>query len=509
MHENAGFLKRFSLAADNLVAQKRFFLSCLAIMAAAGMVMVLLATRWGAALSDDSYYYVKPARDILAGQIPAFSAHYPPLLPLLLTVIGLTGIDPLVGIRLLNAACLGLNIFLAGVLVYRMTGMRAVGLAGAFVFLTSQVMLEIHSWAMSEALFISLCFGTLLAFLIYHHKRQMRWLVVTALLAGCAALSRYAGVSLIAAVGLGLLLLPQSPWKKTIRAALIFGAIAGGLFAVYLLGYSLALHEWSQFGGIRFEILGQPEIREAFYNFLLWLMPGRLARGREILVMASVIGLAGLLIAAYALVKKAAFRENWRAIREQPLFLLLALLVLINLFLLYEAHLSPTYRSPFDTRLLSPNHALLIVLVCAVIGLVWRQNGLVLRLGIVIAFAWIIFLYLPRSVDYIRTMRAHGAGFATPYWAELDAAKFINAHPLDQIVTTAPMGVYFATGKTIRGITPFNPEQLRTFLKQRDGYLVVFESMPLDLYGYPAKEFLTGMVPVGTYSDCVIYQVKP
>lgn len=472
--------------------------------------MVLLATRWGSALSDDSYYYIKPARDILAGQAPEFSPHYPPLLPLILALIGfISGIDPLYGIRILNAICFGINIFLSGVLIWRITDQRGVALAGAFVFLISQVMLEIHSWAMSEALFISLCFGTLLTFSMHHRTQKTRWLVATAVLAGAAALSRYAGVSLIAAVGLTLLVFPQSSFKKALKTVLIFGTIAGGLLAVYLLGYSLALHEWSQFGGIRFELLDEAPIREAFYNILLWLMPGRLARGREILVMAGILGLSALLVTGYAWGKKSSFLENWKAIREEPLFLLLILLLLANLFMLYEAHLSPTYRSPFDTRLLSPNHAILIVLIASLSGLIWRKNGLIFRLAILASLAWIIFLYLPRSLDYISTMRAHGAGFASPYWAELDAARFINTHPADQMVTTAPMAVYFSTGKTIRGITPLNPDQLRAFLKQKNGYLVVFESMPLDLYGYPASEFLAGMVKVDEYSDCIIYQVKP
>jgi hypothetical protein len=106
-------------------------------------------------------------------------------------------------------------------------------------------------------------------------------------------------------------------------------------------------------------------------------------------------------------------------------------------------------------------------------------------------------------------MRAHGAGFATPYWAELDAARFINAHPIDSMVTTAPYAVYFSTGKEIRGISPLNPDQMRDYLREQNRYLVVFQSMPLDMYGYPAEEYLKGLVVVAEYSDCFIYQVSP
>jgi hypothetical protein len=490
------------------VGSTRVFSAALLLMALAGMGVVLAATRWGAGLSDDSYFYIKPARDILAGRAPFFSPHYPPLLPLIITLLGFLRIEPLLGIRLFNAACFGLNIFLGGWIVYRLTTSRGAGIVGALLCLVSHVMVEAHSWAMSEALFISLMFATIWAFDGYRATRKLGWIIAGAVLAGCAALTRYAGIAVIASGAILLFLFPGDAWKRRLRNAIGFSVLAGLLFALYPVGYAAATQKLASFGGINFVLIGLDEFREGFYNLLLWIMPGRYARGKEALLVALLLGLVILLAVVYALWRREAARSHWKAFREQTLFLLLVLLVGMNLFMLYQAHLSPVYHSPFDQRLLLPTHAILLLLVTGLLGLVWKENHWIMRFGLLVLLAWVVFLYLPRTIDLVTTMRAHGAGFAAPYWHDLDAGKFFASHRQDEIITTAPMGVYFSLGQDVKGIS-MNPEQLRDHLRQTGGYLVVFESMPLELYGYPAKEFLQGLLPVEKFSDCVVYQVQP
>jgi hypothetical protein len=46
----------------------RLFFVILIFMALFGVVIVLSAIPWGAGLSDDSWFYIKPACDILAGR---------------------------------------------------------------------------------------------------------------------------------------------------------------------------------------------------------------------------------------------------------------------------------------------------------------------------------------------------------------------------------------------------------------------------------------------------------
>ena len=490
--------------------QKRLFYISLILLAAAAIATAFYATRLGSALSDDSYFYIKPARDILAGITPFFSPHYPPLVPLVLTLIGFMGIEPLQGIRLLNCTLFGVNVLLVGLIVYRITGSRGSGLVGAVLFLTSQVMVEVHSWAMSEALYITWMFAMILALEHYFSTKKMAGLVLSAVFAGCAALTRYSGIGLIFSGALALLLASGGHWLRTrLRNTIIFSGLACLLFAPYVVLYGDALQKIKSFEGNGWVLPGLSEMSEGFYNVLLWLMPGRFARDREALVLGAVIGLVLLAVSAYALFRRRAFQANWASVRQQPVYLAIVLLILANLFTLYQAHLSAVYRSPFDARLLSPTHALFLLLVTALLGLVWMKNGRILRIGIALLFVWVIFLYLPRSVDFVTRMHEQGAGFASTYWTDMDVARFFEKNRQREIFTTAPIGIYFSLGLETPGITPMNPDQLQDRLRNTNGFLIVFNSMPLDMYGYPAKEFLKGLVAVDEYSDCTVYQAAP
>ena len=60
-------------------------------LALAGILLVLLNTRLGAYLSDDTYYYIYPARDLLAGKGFHPSYIFAPLFPMVLAGISLFG----------------------------------------------------------------------------------------------------------------------------------------------------------------------------------------------------------------------------------------------------------------------------------------------------------------------------------------------------------------------------------------------------------------------------------
>lgn len=489
---------------------RQWFFFALFFLAAAAVATVFYATRFGSALSDDSYYYIKPARDILAGIPPQFSPHYPPLVPLVVTVIGLFGIEPLLGIRFLNCALFGVNVILVGMIVYRITHSRGVGFAGAVLFMTSQVIVEDHSWAMSEALFITWMLALILALEAAFSTKKVGYLVLSAICAGCAALTRYSGIGLIFSGALALLLASNGHWLRIrLRNAVIFGGTACLLFVPYILIYGDAFQKIRSFEGNAWVLLGLSELQEGFYNILLWLMPGRFARDREVLILGALIGLVVIATGIYAFFRRIAFQANWISIRQQPVYLVIGLMILANLFTLYQARISPVYRSPFDARLLSPTHVLFLLLISSLLGLVWLKNGWITRVGIAFLFLWGMFLYVPRTFEFVTHMHEQGVGFASAYWIELDAARFFAKNREREIITTAPIGVYFSTGYDTPGITPMNPNQLRERLRTTNGFLMVFNSMPLDLYGYPAKEFLKGLVRVEEYSDCTVYQAAP
>ncbi len=89
----------------------------LGLLAVIGIFLVLRATPEGLGLSDDSIGYIAGARSILAGHgyREAWLAsngpvtHFPPPFSSALALIGLFGLDPLRGVRFLNASLFGLE----------------------------------------------------------------------------------------------------------------------------------------------------------------------------------------------------------------------------------------------------------------------------------------------------------------------------------------------------------------------------------------------------------------
>jgi hypothetical protein len=488
---------------------QKAFIPLLLVLALAGVMIILVATPWGAALSDDSFFYIKPARDLLAGRQIVLSAHHAPGLPFVLAAIGIFGVDPQNAIRFLNAFCFGLNIFLSGWMVSKITRMQGFGLAAALLVLLAQPLIEVHAWAMSEALFLSFILAAITTLARYLEKQQRIWLVVSGLLAGFSGLTRFAGAGMILAGTAVLLLAPGRRFTRRLLDAVIFGALGGLMYAVYPIVSSSASGQVGSMAGFKLAMPSQGSITDLLYNTLLWLMPGRLARGHEAIVMAIVIlgmlGLVGLL----ALLRRSAFQITLRALLAEPAILILALFAAISLFVLYQANISDVYRSPFDFRLLSPTHLAIFLILLSVLGLVWKQTGRWIRAAMLIFFVLTAGIYASRALDTVQLYAERGMGFASSYWHDSDIVQYMRQLPVDtQLITTAPMAVYFSTGRETLSFANYTPEQLSTALKEKGGYFVLFNSMPFEMYGLDQQAYLAKLILVKEYSDSAVYQAR-
>ena len=193
----------------------------LGVIALAGVLLVLSNTRWGAYLSDDSYYYIYPARDFAAGRGFNPSYIFAPLLPFVLAVVSLAGIDALLAIRWLNALLFGLNLLLVAHLIWQICRQPAFTLSGTTLVLLADVVVEAHGWAMSEALSFTWMLISLNGALLFITRNQQRYFWMAVLGASLTVLTRYAALPLIAAIALALLVFaaPKSLLKRLLIAA--------------------------------------------------------------------------------------------------------------------------------------------------------------------------------------------------------------------------------------------------------------------------------------------------
>ena len=204
-------------------------------LALAGIILLWYCTPMGLGLGGDSYYYVGGARNILSGAGFARLAatgearpitHFPPLFSVCLALLTGLGLDTTQAARWFNAGLFGVNVFLVGWLIWRGTQSWLSSLGGALIFLASPAMLAVHSWVLSEPLFLCCLLLAITWLSFYLERGRRRDLVVSAILASFACLTRYVGLALVAAAVLAILLWPGRRWWKRAQSAAVFAALS-------------------------------------------------------------------------------------------------------------------------------------------------------------------------------------------------------------------------------------------------------------------------------------------
>lgn len=486
----------------------RLFYLVLAILGAAGVLLVLANTRLGAYTSDDTYYYIYPARDFLAGKGFHPSYIFAPLFPLALAGLGLFGLEALDAARWLNALLFGLNIVLVGILARRI-GMRFIfALLAAALVLLSDLTVEIHSWAMSEALAFTFMLLSLIFTLAYIFKPgRLAWWAA-ALAAAACVLTRYAAVPLVAAIALTLLV--SSPGKvfNRLKQAVLFSTASLLPIAAYWLRNKLTSGQPVRYQNYFYVPFTAKQLEWFLYNWLSLFIPGRLLRGHEI--FAGLVVLAACVAAALVIYRL--YRDQWAHLRSRQFsagVLLLTAVLGANLLMLFLAR-GLTELDVFNTRYLAPMLVISLILLSALASHVWQAGGRWMRLAVTgIAAAFLVY-YAYRTVDFSAQMQRVGLGYANISWHNSETVTYIRAHPElseKQMVSTGEMGIYFWTGRKPQVIASFpNSSVLEAYLCENEAVLFLMEQMPTEIYGLEHAEIVQGLEHVQDFNDSEMYR---
>jgi 4-amino-4-deoxy-L-arabinose transferase-like glycosyltransferase len=427
----------------------------LGLLAAIGIGMVLRATPEGLGLSDDSIGYIAGARSMLAGNgyREAWLAsngpvtHFPPAFSSVLAFIGLFGLDPLRGARFLNALLFGLNIFLSGILGWRMTKSLPAGLALAALFLLSNQLLRVHAVAMSEPLFI---FLTLLAFWMFdlyiERDEHWLWLLACGIATGMAYLTRYAALALVATFLVALIFVHKT-WRRRLSSA--------GLF---LLGAA----PWAIGWAVRNEVVGgsatnriltwhpitSANFDTALYNISTFLMPvepwrRELFKAPALFVVLTLVILGSVLVWTLLAVRRQATRASGVAKDPRPLQNGIAFTNALYVF----GYLASIFASmsffdastKFKVRILAPIYVSLLILFVLFAQWLWGK-----RREAVIALAVIVFgLSTYGQAAALGELQRGGQGYASFQWYDSKTMAFLRSLPPSvQIYTNEPGAVY-------------------------------------------------------------------
>jgi hypothetical protein len=480
--------------------------AALALISLFGIMVVFYATRWGAALSDDSYYYVSSARNLLAGHGFDLVPIFPPLLPLLLSLVGLFKVDPLTSIRWINALLFGLNIYLVGRIIYTLTRSYLFALSGALLAFVSSTLIMVHSWAMSEPLFISLA---LCGILIYSTgKENMSWKVplLTGLFWGLSAATRYVGVAFLLAGGIFWISEGLRSNQQRIRNTIVFSAVGLTPLLAWLIRNEIITGKPTN-RIFSLHLVPQSSWINLVNTILLWILPGRFVHGKEILWLAGLI----LVIVAWFVFTVWRNKTNLilavQSIVNQKPVILLALCITTYLVILIFSRSFLDERIPMDERLLSPLLIFGLILLIWILNNQWNKKKW-FKLGILMILG-LAFLITngSRSVQMVQSYHEVGRGYASRRDHISETYAYLRKRPDIPIYSNAFAALYFWIDRVTYALpSPSKIPAMKEDMRRSGAYLVIFNSIPVELYGTTRDELTQGLIEQIVLSEATIYR---
>lgn len=498
--------------------------AALGLLAISGILLVLVSTRHGVGVSPDSVGYIGAARNLLAGRglvSPAVVieqqaplALQPPLFPLLLSILGLSGLEPAVGARWLNAVLMGANAAMIGVLIYKNTqGASLAALLGMTLFVTSTDILGIHTMAWTEPLFIffSLVTLSLVASLI---ERANGTTIAAGATASLAFLTRYPGAALVITGMLALI----SPWRRPhlgarLRRSMVFAVTAGLPLAVWAIR--------------TFRLVGSPVGRETVLRpistghvlsilatYTNWFVPSRLpGLPPAVTKILGSAALAGAFLCAVLLVRRGmASRPDGPGTGPGalPRLLLIFAAVYVALLLGSAAALADFWFASLGGRHQTPVFAAALIALVCLGHRAMRAGSPVFRTMVVVVGIALGASYVARAAVWIPRVSSDGQGYASRSWRDSSIIGRVKLLPPDlPIYSNAPDAVYFLTGRPTwplpakfvlargRANTGYAIEiaRLAEVFGDRDAALIYFQDITWRWY-LPTEEELAKALPV-------------
>ncbi|MCG3169424.1 MAG: hypothetical protein CALGDGBN_00942 [Pseudomonadales bacterium] len=393
---------------------------------AAGLVW--FSTPWGVGTSFDSIQYLLGALALAdGGSVFDLPAHWPPLYPVLLAVVDLFTDDIHAAARLFHTFVFAANVWLFSLLVT--DGAQRGGvhvLLGTSVFALAPAVYDIHFMAWSEPPFIGLLLAHLWCMRRYFRSGSGsgRWLLVGGLIVGIAILTRYAGVAMLGATSLFLLLERGPDIRERLADLVRFVVPAAALPAIWFAGSSL----FSQDSSVReLEVHWvTTEHLKAFASVLLdWFQAQ--AVGTLAATALLVTGVACIMVA----VVRGAASEDARLLR---LTLLLALTYVA--FIAVSISLFDFYI-PVDSRIFAP------LLVCLLVAITVSAAVALPRATILAPVASTVLLVtllagLPSLSSAVARNTIQGFGYFGAMVQTMPILGFLRDASLPTVYSNAP-----------------------------------------------------------------------
>ena len=420
-----------------------------------GASAVIYATHWGPWAHSDSAAYILSARNLLGGlglgQLRAsgrfvIGGGHPPLYPLVLGLAGLGGMDLISAARWLDVVLFSATIIITGFALYSLTRSPWLTLLVSSLMLTSPVLLNHFSGAMSEPLFFSLGLASLFLTLGFLQGGRRTLLILAALAAGLAFLTRYAGFAFVLTGAVGVTFRRSDSRRRRLSNLAIFALIS----VLPVLGWLTYLSIQPDAGPPRQFALpagnlwdGTQSLRgilvDAFWGWIPF--SSRLPT----LSYRSKLAILAFIAAAFATPFALAKFRSWKAenrktspdsfLRVGGLFALF----LLSYVLVLAFTLTFTQNPPdIDHRVVSPLRlGSVIAFLSVYYGVVrlWPERKLLQILPVAAAFL-VVVSSLPASIKFVSDLHLNGLGYTSRRWQSSKTIVDIGEIPAEIPIIT-------------------------------------------------------------------------
>jgi len=503
----------------------------LAALAVLGTALMLLMTRKGIGLWEDSFDYITAARTLAQerrlGRYDGFGdfrpmTHFPPGYPAALALFDALGVDVYVGARWLSCAAFGVTLSLAALTLLLVTRSFAWALFGAGLLLTSEALIGVHLWALSEPIYLLLGLAALLLLARYmEHPRSPAFLLLAALAAALVLLTRYAGISVILAAVGGLWYLLDQPVPRRLRDILIFLPVSVIPSAAFAVRNQLTsgnpvdrlLAAWHPPTRLQWE--------QAARTVLNWGLPDivveRLSGAAGLLGLAFVCVLA--ILAAAWLVWSRRQRQHSPKAPWTGLLLLLIFYGVMYLLVVLGTIVFLDRMTLLDNRLLSPFYLAGVIIATSLLAEAWGRTRGRGRIPIAVVCVLVVGFSLFRFYGLIRVLPEDAKGFASNAWRQSETIAAVRDLPPLPLYSNEIQALYFLTGRTAIFVpTPINPAtgqprddyatslaEMRRMVAHGEAMLVLFASPEEILQDGGMSDLTLGLPLIAQQADGAVF----
>jgi hypothetical protein len=483
------------------------------IAATIGFYAIYLFTSYsGVGLSPDSIMYASTATNIQAhGSLLTFNktplVFFPVFYPFFLGVIQfISRVDPISAGAVINQFLFAGVVFTSGWIMQKFVAhSRIYKWIILAAIILSPGLLEIYSFLWSETLFILDTLFFIVAYWRYMHTHTTKALLLVAIVTAISCITRYAGVTIIGAGGLMLLLDNELPIRKKIKHILIFGFVSISLLVANLIlnrlstGLSTGTREPS--------ITSFPKNLHYFGTVICdWGSLSKSAYPFAILI-ASVILLSLIGILAWKTYKKRINSyEN----------IVIAFALVYGLFIVISASISR--YEPINNRLLAPMFIPLLIACTS-----WVPDVLLLvqskikkyALAGVAVIMMLAFEYASYQTDWQRydDENDYGVpGYSDDSWNKSEFVTYLKKHkniykPGVPVYSDANEAVYLFTGlSSVLVPHKFFKADVQKFYATKGFYLIWFDNLyNNELVSLPDIMKNKKLVKIGSAKEGEIY----